>query len=445
MRVVTGNSDWSNLATDNKHFSIINTFEIVEKEVSNRMNNSQKLLQGVQEAEKLSLDLKLKKEAYGIFLTGQLNRKLRKPEEGIETANFKEVIGIVSRKEALLLKRLIFRVTKGNSFMLFEDFSHEQEDHQLFVLWFRDSDILKSKIGRIMENFKVMELDVPSERSILQAKHQQICKEVADNETLLRLTKEKLEEHITELLNEVYQDSPSLLVILKALNEVFHELFSTGSKFRPEKSIIVAYAWVQSSKLEGMKAHMQRSHVCELRELDLKANPPTYFATNEFTEAFQLIVNTYGTPRYKEVNPGLFAIVLFPFLFGVMFGDAGHGGLLFLFGIFLLNAGNVEALAGFAKARYLLVFLGGFAFYCGFVYNEFFSIPMEIFGSCYPVHGVISKHHSIKKASDCNYKFGIDPIWAVSSNELSFVNSLKMKISVLIGVTQMVFGSICSK
>jgi V-type H+-transporting ATPase subunit a len=39
---------------------------------------------------------------------------------------------------------------------------------------------------------------------------------------------------------------------------------------------------------------------------------------------------------YKEVNPAVFAIVTFPFLFGVMFGDVGHGGLLFITGILLV-------------------------------------------------------------------------------------------------------------
>jgi len=38
---------------------------------------------------------------------------------------------------------------------------------------------------------------------------------------------------------------------------------------------------------------------------------------------------------YKEVNPAVFAIVTFPFLFGVMFGDIGHGGLLLIAGILM--------------------------------------------------------------------------------------------------------------
>lgn len=57
---------------------------------------------------------------------------------------------------------------------------------------------------------------------------------------------------------------------------------------------------------------------------------PTLFKTNAFTEQFHSIVETYGIPKYKEVNPSLFTIISFPFLFGVMFGDIGHGGLLFL-------------------------------------------------------------------------------------------------------------------
>lgn len=62
---------------------------------------------------------------------------------------------------------------------------------------------------------------------------------------------------------------------------------------------------------------------------------PTNFTRTDYTCSAQEIVETYGTPRYKEANPSLFTTVTFPFLFGVMFGDIAHGTLLFLFGLYL--------------------------------------------------------------------------------------------------------------
>lgn len=42
------------------------------------------------------------------------------------------------------------------------------------------------------------------------------------------------------------------------------------------------------------------------------------------------------------------------------------------------------------------------------------------------------------------YPFGVDPSWRGSRSELPFLNSLKMKMSILLGVTQMNLGIVLS-
>lgn len=139
--------------------------------------------------------------------------------------------------------------------------------------------------------------------------------------------------------------------------------------------------------------------------------------------------------RYKEVNPGLFAVVFFPFMFGIMFGDIGHGGLLLVAGILMVK--NADALKknpdyeGLAIARYLFLLMGICAFYCGFIYNDFMSLPWNIFGSCYQN---IEGEAEYKLIEGCVYPIGFDPKWYIANNELNFFNSFKMKFSVIFGV-----------
>lgn len=77
---------------------------------------------------------------------------------------------------------------------------------------------------------------------------------------------------------------------------------------------------------------------------------------------------------------------MFPLKFGVMFGDIGHGGLLLIVGILLTKYSDVlksNGLEAFAEVRYLILLMGICAFYCGFIYNDFFAIPWKLFGTCF--------------------------------------------------------------
>lgn len=91
-----------------------------------------------------------------------------------------------------------------------------------------------------------------------------------------------------------------------------------------------------------------------------------------------------------------------------------------------------SSLKSLLPAKYLLTLMGFFAFYCGLIYNDFMSISPNLFGSCYKIN---SSDKSITRNNNCIYPFGVDPVWSISTNDISFFNSLKMKLAVILGVT----------
>jgi len=192
---------------------------------------------------------------------------------------------------------------------------------------------------------------------------------------------------------------------------------------------------------------------------DHQIRPPSLFRLNEVTWVFQEIVNTYGVPTYKEVNPSVFAIVTFPFLFGIMFGDVGHGFVLFFVGSALCMLSDfilarAPGMAAVLSMRYILVLMGIFATFAGFIYNDFMAIPLWIWDSCYQIsevnpeanHDDMYEHIPMNAVPipGCVYPLGLDPMWHMAPNELAFNNSLKMKLSVILGVLQMSLG-VCMK
>ena len=132
-----------------------------------------------------------------------------------------------------------------------------------------------------------------------------------------------------------------------------------------------------------------------------------------------------------------------------MYGDVGHGSILLLFALWIVtNSSLSKTMPDLYNVRWMLVLMGFFATYAGFLYNDFFSLGMNLFGSRW---GTDSKEtdavqnyyplYDVKNTGGTGpYPFGIDPAWIGAQNELLFLNGLKMKMAVLFGVVQMSLG-----
>ena len=74
-----------------------------------------------------------------------------------------------------------------------------------------------------------------------------------------------------------------------------------------------------------------------------------------------------------------------------MFGDIGHGTIILVFGLILTffhENLKKSTFAVFGAGRYLFVLLGICAVFCGLIYNEFFALRTNLFGSCYDINTI---------------------------------------------------------
>ena len=100
--------------------------------------------------------------------------------------------------------------------------------------------------------------------------------------------------------------------------------------------------------------------------------PPTLLARRGAGQPFEPLVETYATVPYADVDPSLLAGIAYVVMFGMMFGDAGHGAILLLAAL-LLRSGRIHRLARLRRAWPFLAGAGVASIVFGLLYGEAFG------------------------------------------------------------------------
>ncbi|ORY01540.1 V0/A0 complex, 116-kDa subunit of ATPase [Basidiobolus meristosporus CBS 931.73] len=367
------------------------------------------------------------------------------------------VAGTIPRNKINVFERVLWRSLRGNLYMYQSEIpepltdwqSGDQLEKSTFVIYAHGSEIL-SKIRKIAEAMgaSLYPIDINPEQRRLKIRD--IESRLSDLRNILENTNQTRRSEL-ELIARNLSEWMTLVKKEKAIYHVMN-LFN----YDQNRRCLIAEGWCPTNDIPSAQLSLREaaestgSHVYPiLTQLQTKREPPTFHRTNKFSQGFQNIVDAYGVAKYQEVNPGLFTVITFPFLFAVMFGDLGHGVLMTAFALWLVlkekslaryNGGEIFAMM--FNGRYIILLMGLFSIFTGLIYNDLFSRSLAIFPSGWAWPAATQNGQSIDARPVGVYPFGLDSAWHGTDNYLIFTNSYKMKMSVILGVIQMSVGII---
>ncbi|XP_077413725.1 V-type proton ATPase 116 kDa subunit a isoform X3 [Vanacampus margaritifer] len=385
------------------------------------------------------------------------------------------VAGVIGRERIPTFERMLWRVCRGNVFLRQADIEDPLEDptsgdqvHKSVFIIFFQGDQLRNRVKKICEGFRATLYpcpETPQERKEMLAG---VNARIDDLQMVLNQT----EDHRQRVLQAAAKAVRVWFIKVRKMKAIYHTL--NLCNIDVTQKCLIAEVWCPVSDLDSIQFALRRGTEKSgstvpsiLNRMQTKQTPPTYNKTNKLTSGFQNIVDAYGIGSYREINPAPYTIITFPFLFAVMFGDLGHGVLMTCAALYLVlresrliaQKNDNEMFSMVFAGRYIILMMGVFSIYTGIIYNDCFSKSLNVFGSGWSVrpmfdarkggnwtfetlegNKVLQLDPAVDGVFKGPYPIGIDPIWNIATNKLTFLNSFKMKMSIILGVVHMLFG-----
>uniref|UniRef100_A0AAY4B3L7 V-type proton ATPase subunit a n=1 Tax=Denticeps clupeoides TaxID=299321 RepID=A0AAY4B3L7_9TELE len=425
------------------------TFEKLENELKEINTNQEALKKNFLELTELKHILRRTQQFFDEMEDPNLleeSSSLLDPNEAAGTVFVcRFVAGVINRERIPTFERMLWRVCRGNVFLRQAEIEDPLEDpttgdqvHKSVFIIFFQGDQLKNRVKKICEGFRASLYpcpETPQERKEMAAG---VNTRIDDLQMVLNQT----EDHRQRVLQAAAKTMRVWFIKVRKMKAIYHTL--NLCNIDVTQKCLIAEVWCPVSDLDSIQFALRRGTERSgstvpsiLNRMQTKQTPPTYNKTNKFTSGFQNIVDAYGIGTYREINPAPYTIITFPFLFAVMFGDMGHGLLMTCAALYLviresrlLAQKNENEMFNMVFAgRYIILLMGVFSIYTGIIYNDCFSKSLNMFGSGWSVRPMFSSSPVLPLQ-----------IWNIATNKLTFLNSFKMKMSVILGVIHMLFG-----
>ena len=191
---------------------------------------------------------------------------------------------------------------------------------------------------------------------------------------------EKIEEEkaLSSSLIQLGEQNKDNLVSWKEISENILVLLQTKQKILQSGRLATIKGFVPHKKfheLDEKVTEMLKERVLVIKnEVIEDEDPPTKVANSRFIRPFEELTKLYGLPHYDELDPTPVIAITFPIIFGLMFGDVGHGLILLLGG--LIVGKLIKNNQGIKNICWIMAACGIGAIIAGLLFGEFFGLQL---------------------------------------------------------------------
>jgi V/A-type H+-transporting ATPase subunit I len=224
------------------------------------------------------------------------------------------------------------------------------------------------------------------EKKFLEAGFQSETLPVVEGATVDRLSEEIENEHrqleteleqVNKTLRALTTDPPLPLAEIEGFIDTECRLADARQKLPRTEATVLITGWVPAAdvaalehriqEITGGRYSFQANHPDRSRTEDI----PILIRHSRLLRPFEMLVSAYGFPSYQELEPTLFVALSYIVMFGMMFGDAGHGMVLIACGMAAMLFGGSRKVRDIGV---LLLFGGLSSTIFGVAYGSYFGI-----------------------------------------------------------------------